>query len=220
MVMAAVMGEIYLPFEWHMHDLTLHCSGAWHIQHIRHHMSKCVMKSSKLKLCVTGQLHLIGMVMAELDRKIWEGGLMATRCVNSPGLRRLVFIHLGFLCLLQGVRMHIRKTGWASPRLSCLLGEKAERCLWLQSCLAWGQQLHLFQSHQPPDLACGSGTLTSCFFFPPLFAWLDPYSNSHWQAKDLLKRLSIWNNLPWQMLCNKTCNQNPGGVSLCSEVST
>lgn len=107
-------------------------------------------------------MRLIGIVMAELDWKIWEGGLMATRCVNSPGLRHLVSIHLGFLCLLEAVCMHaaeprVWKTGWASPRLSW----KKERCHWLQSCLAWGQQLHLCR---PPDLACGSGTFTTSFF--------------------------------------------------------
>lgn len=82
-----------------------------------------------LLLSFTGKLHLIGIVMAELDRKIWEGGLMATRCVNSPGLRHLVSIHLGFLCHLQAFRMHtaeprVWKTGWASPWLPCLLRKK------------------------------------------------------------------------------------------------
>ncbi len=82
-----------------------------------------------LLLNFTGKLHLIGIVTVELNRKIWEGGLMATRCVNSPGLRHLVSIHLGFLCHLKAVRMHaaeprVWKTGWASPQLSCFLGEK------------------------------------------------------------------------------------------------
>ena len=76
-----------------------------------------------------GKLHLIGTVMAELDRKIWEGGLMATRCVNSLGPRRSVSIHLGFLCHLQASRMHaaeprVWKTGWASPLRSCPAGGK------------------------------------------------------------------------------------------------
>ena len=114
---------------------------------------ECISKSCQ-KLASQESCTLIGIVMAELNRKIWEGGLMAACCVNSPGLRHLVSIHLGFLCHLQAVRMHaaeprVWKTGWASSQLSCLLKEKKECCLWLQSCLAWGQQLHLFS---PTDL--------------------------------------------------------------------
>lgn len=137
-----------------------------YIDTISHPSRMHIMELQKHFLSFTEKLHLIGIVMEELDRKIWEGGLIATRCVNSPGPRHLVSIHLGFLCHLQAVCMHtaeprVWKTGRASLQLSCLWGKK-ECCLWLQRCLAWGQQLHL-----PTDLLTwpvASGIFITCFF--------------------------------------------------------
>lgn len=104
--------------------------------------------------------------MTELNRKIWEGGLMATGCVNSPGLRRLVSIHLGFLCHLQAFCMHaaeprVWKTGLTSPRLCCLLGE--ERVLPLAELPCVRTAALSFLTCWPTDPACGSSTLTTCY---------------------------------------------------------
>lgn len=121
---------------------------------------RCMLQICTIVISFIAELHLICIVMAELERKIWEGGLKATRCVNSPGPRRLVSIHLGILCHLQAVCMQateprLWKTGWASPRPFLQKKKKEkERCPWLRRCcLAWGQQLH---HSRPANLACGN----------------------------------------------------------------
>lgn len=122
-------------FIYHMNDtcmiwfLTAVPPGWFNTETISHLLGMHIRELPKLFLSFTGKLRLTGIVMAELDRKLWEGGLMTTRCVNSPRLRHLVSIHLGFLCHLQAVRLHaavprVWKTGWASPWLSCVLGKK------------------------------------------------------------------------------------------------
>ncbi len=162
-------GLINLPCEGHMHDLisTVMPDVKLYIDTISHlsrmhfkKLPKCFYSAS-LESCTW-----LALSWQRWIENIWAGGLMAAGCVNSPGLRHLVSIHLDFLCHLQAFCMHaaeagVWKTGWTScPQLSCLWGKK-EHCLWLQNCLAWGQHLYLFR---PPDLAHGSGTFTACFF--------------------------------------------------------
>lgn len=111
----------------------------------------------------SAELHLICIVIAELERKIQEGGLKATGCVNSLGPRRSLSIHLGILCHLQAACMQaaeprLWKTGWASlQRSSREKKRKSERerrwWWWRRRCLAWGRRLRSQQTKLARPLA-------------------------------------------------------------------
>lgn len=93
--------------------------------------------SRAIVISICAQLHLICIVIAELERKIREGGLKATRCVNSPGLRHSLPIHLGILCHLQAVCMRAAcKTvkDWLSESAALLAELKEKKKGWCR-CL-------------------------------------------------------------------------------------
>lgn len=79
----------------------------------------------------SAELHLICIVIAELERKIQEGGLKATGCVNSPGPRRSA-LHtpwhpLSFTSCLHASSRAKTVKNWMGESAALLTGTKKKK---------------------------------------------------------------------------------------------